>query len=129
MISVYCYYAWITGRENKVINRYAELKIDVDGITSRVEKTESDVTVLDGKTQTLDQQYSEMQQDYNGFKTTVAKTYVTQDDLDNVNVGGTNLIRNSETLQYVDYSFDGDTLATYDNGDVLTDENGDTLML
>lgn len=74
IISMNCYYASITGRQSQIVNRYADLKINIDGISSKVAKTETDITTLNGKTQTLTDQYSAFQQDYNGFKETISST-------------------------------------------------------
>ena len=75
-----CYYASITGRESQIINKYAELKVDTDGIKTKVEKTESDIKEQDGKLTTLSNQYSSLEQNVGSFKTEVSETYTTKNE-------------------------------------------------
>lgn len=75
-----CYYASITGRESQIVNKYAELKVDTDGIKTKVEKTESDIKEQDGKLTTLSNQYSSLEQNVGSFKTEVSNTYTTKSE-------------------------------------------------
>lgn len=80
--------------------------------------------------QQLSEKYSKLEQDSEGFKTEVRKTYAKREDFSNI--GARNLIRNSNTLDFSDYGF-GDSLTTSEvaltdaNGDTLQDKDGNTL--
>ena len=53
---------------------------------------------MESSISTLSTKYSELEQDVDGFKTTVSSTYVTKTDLSNLEIGGRNLLPNTETM-------------------------------
>lgn len=53
--------------------------VDLNGISSRVSKTESDFYDDNGKFHTLEEQYSETKQSYDGFITTIEGSYTTKE--------------------------------------------------
>lgn len=65
------------------------------------------------KTDALSQK-SELEQNINSFKTTVSETYTTKDEFDALEIGGTNLIKNSDfSRQGEEWAFGGDVSAEY----------------
>ena len=87
-------------------DQVSEIKIDSDGIKNTVKDVESKLEKkADGSTvQSLSEKVSQAIQDAEGFKQTVEKTYVTKTD----KLGARNLLRNSKTLIYENYSFVSD---------------------
>lgn len=92
----------ITGITDKVNN----VQIDLEGINTEVSKVQSTLDKkADGSTvQTLSQEFSKFKQSTEGFQQTVEKTYVAKTD----KLGARNLLRNSKTLIYENYSFVSD---------------------
>lgn len=123
IVSMNCYYASITGRENQIVSKCAELKLSIDKILLRVENTETGVKTLDEKTQELDTKFAELELTDEKIESTVSRK------IGEIVVGTRNLIRNSKNLIYADYSFDSDTLLTTANSTVLTDSNDNILLI
>lgn len=92
----------ITGITDKV----NDVQIDLEGINTEVSKVQSTLDKkADGSTvQTLSQEFSKFKQSTEGFQQTVEKTYVAKTD----KLGARNLLRNSKTLIYENYSFVSD---------------------
>lgn len=59
----------------------------------------------DGKVNNVAQSVSTLSNTLNGFKTEVSNTYVSRTALDDLSVGGYNMIHESLTLDYTDYDF------------------------
>lgn len=76
--------------EDEMNGYKSELSETSKELSSRIESVSGDVTKL--------------QQDTDGFKTTVKKNYVTKGTLESVQIGGRNLIRNSNTLEFDSYT-------------------------
>ena len=125
-----CYQGTITGRQTYINSKVSELIVNLNGITSRVSDVETGVSNNGEQVQQLSEKYSKLEQDSEGFKTEVRKTYAKREDFSNI--GARNLIRNSNTLDFADYGF-GDSSTTSEvaltdaNGDTLQDKNGNTL--
>ena len=63
------------------------------------------------------------------IKMSAGESFASKEDIENLNIGARNLIRNSNTLIFEDYYFD--QLGNYlldENGDYLLDENGDYIV-
>lgn len=92
-----CYAGTITGRDTTLFSKYAQMKIGLDSINSRVQSVETVSKNNGTQISTLKTNYSDLTQNINGFKTEVAKTYATQTGLNNainnIDIGGNNLIR------------------------------------
>ena len=92
-----CYAGTITGRDTTLFSKYAQMKIGLDSINSRVQSVETVSKNNGTQISTLKTNYSDLTQNINGFKTEVAKTYATQAGLNNainnIDIGGNNLIR------------------------------------
>lgn len=76
-----CKYGNITGRSNSILNKTAELIVGLDSITTRVSSTEQKITQSDSKISELTNQYSTLNQSFTGFKTEVAQTYASREEL------------------------------------------------
>lgn len=125
-----CYQGTITGRQTYINSKVSELIVNLNGITSRVSDVETGVSNNGEQVQQLSEKYSKLEQDSEGFKTEVRKTYAKREDFSNI--GARNLIRNSNTLDFSDYGFgDSPTISevtlTDANGNTLQDKNGNTL--
>ena len=123
-----CYFGTVVGRTQKIVDKYAELKINTDGISTKVQAVESELSNQDGKIHDLNNQYSSLEQNVNGFKTTVENTYTTKTDFNNLKIGSRNIVKNSKTMLFEKYYFRGNTL-TDENEYILTDENGKILIM
>lgn len=63
------------------------------------------------------------------IQTVAGGSYATKDDVENIDIGARNLIRNSSTMKYKDYYFDNSNSYFVDgNGDYLLDENGNYII-
>lgn len=104
-------------------DQVAEQKIELGKISTKVSDVES--TFSEGM-QTLTEKVSEIEQDAEGFKQTVKKTYVSKSD----KIGARNLLRNSKTLLFESYGFSNDSsVYLTDGGDYLVDENNNFLII
>lgn len=77
--------------------QYEEIVQEVDGLTATVASHDSEISKkADSSTVTeVSDKVASMETDLSGFKTTVSETYATKTEVDNINVGGSNLILNS----------------------------------
>lgn len=117
-----CYEGTITGRDTLIQSKTSQLLVSLSGINTKVSEVETGVKNNGEQVQELSNKYSELEQTSESFRTEVSKTYAKRDDFSTI--GARNLIRNSNTLIFDDYSFGG--TATTDVA--LTDANGDTLQ-
>ncbi|MGN0417109.1 tail fiber domain-containing protein [Anaerostipes faecalis] len=118
-----CYYGSITSRESQIINKYVDLKLDADGIKTRVSNTETSIKDQNGKITTLGNQYSALEQNLSGFKTTVSNTYTTKDEFNGLEIGGRNLQLGSREWDSTAFYSQGDASIS---GEELTVKNGST---
>lgn len=98
----------------------------INEVKSTADTNTSSIKTINDSVDSLKSKQSSFEQDYNGFKTTVADTYITK-KLANQLVNGNNLLRNSTTLIFSDYVL-GNVL-TDASGNVLTDVNGNILIV
>lgn len=77
--------------------QYEEVVQDVNGLTATVSNHTSEISKkADSSTVTeVNNKVASMETDLSGFKTTVSETYATKTEVDDISVGGTNLILNS----------------------------------
>lgn len=124
-----CYEGTITGRDTLIQSKTSQLLVSLNGINSKVSEVEIGVKNNGEQVQELSNKYSELEQTSESFRTEVSKTYAKRDDFSTI--GARNLIRNSNTLIFDDYSFGGttttDVALTDANGDTLQDKDGNTL--
>lgn len=78
-------------------NTVNSIKQTTDANTASISKLSTEVSKkADGSTVTeLSTKTSKLEQNLNGFKTTVSSTYTTKTEFNNLQIGGRNLIRNS----------------------------------
>lgn len=88
----------VSGLGKTVSSQGTQLTTIQGQITSKV--WQQDINTAKGEMST---RYSELEQELNGFKTTVSETYVTSDDLAAITIGGRNLLLDSEN----GYDFSG----------------------
>lgn len=55
---------------------------------------------LQARIESTDGNVSNLEQDVQGFKAEVSKTYMTKEGLNDIQIGGRNLIRNSNTMEF-----------------------------
>lgn len=112
----------------EIRDQQTEQKIEIGKISSFVSDVESKLeTKADGSTvQELTEKVAKVEQDAEGFKQTVKKTYVSKSD----KLGSRNLLRNSKTLIFDNYNFtnDSSTYLTDEIGNFLIDENNNFLI-
>lgn len=74
---------------------------------------------------------TKLQQDSSSFKQEVEKTYMTKDGLNSLKIGGRNLLRNSNTLEFEDYYFvdEAEVYLTDQDGNYIVDEQNNTIIL
>ncbi|MBR5795187.1 MAG: hypothetical protein IKY26_03525, partial [Erysipelotrichaceae bacterium] len=90
----------VTQQGNSLSSYGTKLSVLQGQIDSKIWKTDIDTLVTENETiYNLTNQFSEFEQEYNKFTTTVSETYATIEDLDNLDVGVRNLILNSNELQ------------------------------
>lgn len=77
----------------------------------------------------ISDKYTEMKQDINGFKTTVADTYTKKKDFDNLKVGGRNLLRYTKELPIAENAGAEDGLRLYSAGRGALENTEDGLKL
>lgn len=84
-----------------VSNQYTSLSQSLTSLTATVNSNTTAISKkADGSTVTaLQANMTALTADLNGFKTTVSKTYTSKTEFNNLQIGGTNLIRNSNFFQ------------------------------
>lgn len=82
-------------------NSYSNLSQTLTEISGEVSKNKTEIEKkADGTTVTnLSNDFSKFKQDSSQFQTTVSQTYATKTEFNNLQIGGTNLIRNSNFFQ------------------------------
>ena len=73
---------------------------------------------------------TKLQQDSSSFKQEVEKTYMTKNGLNSLKIGGRNLLRNSNTLEFEDYYFVGGTTSYVvdSDGNYVVDEENNMII-
>lgn len=94
----------------QVTSNTTEINVCKEGINTLVAEDtiiKESVTDLNGNivevNKTLTSKYAALEQSVNGFKTEVANTYTTKGELNGLEIGANNLVRNSSFLQGSDY--------------------------
>ena len=88
--------------------KYSQFEQDASGFKQTVKdelngyKLELSETAkkLQARIESTDGNVSKLEQDVQGFKTEVSKTYMTKEGLNDIQIGGRNLIRNSNTMEF-----------------------------
>ena len=91
---------------DRVKDETANIVENVKGLSSTVKSNTNTIDDLTKEVLTVKNQQSTFEQDLDGFKTTVSKTYTTKAELDNLNIGTRNLLRNTDESKSLtgDYS-------------------------
>lgn len=96
--------------DNKTVqdieSKQSSFENTLDGINQNLTDYKS---INDGKVNNVVTSVSNLSNTLNGFKTEVASTYVSRTALDDLSVGGYNMIHESLTLDYTDYKFNSAT--------------------
>ena len=94
---------------DEALSKSSQLSQDLSGFKTSVQQT------YETKQDALSKQ-SQLQQTINGFRTEVSETYTTKDEFNALEIGGTNLIKNSDfSRQGKEWAFGGDGVtAEYD---------------
>lgn len=89
--------ATLEGSTTTLITKYAEMNETLGGISATVAKNKKSIEKkADGSTvETLQDNVSGIQIDIDKYKTTVANTYATKTDFNNIQIGGRNLLLNT----------------------------------
>lgn len=106
---------------NSVIDTATEHTQKIEDINSKYNSVTGEITEV--KTIT-----SEIKQDLNGFKTTVSENYVDKTEFNNLQIGGTNLIRGTHKTA-VTYSYPASGYADGFRATTTIPLNGDTYTL
>ena len=124
----YCDTSWEAANEVR-----AELSVRAEEIEGKVADNEKNITEVIQTNKQIQQSVTDannnitkLQQDSQSFRQEVEKTYMTKDGLNDIQIGGTNLIRNSNDLIFSLYYFVADIID--ENGNSLIDETGNTLV-
>ena len=93
----------LTVVKEQVQSNTTQIAANKEGISTLVSENtirKEEIQNLDGEIEsvnnTLSSKYSSLEQDVSGFKTTVADTYTTKSEFNNLQIGGTNLMRYSK---------------------------------
>lgn len=90
------------GTANSAMSQASRVEQSLDSFKTSVSRD------YQTKTEALSQK-SELEQNLNSFKTTVSETYTTKDEFNALEIGGTNLIKNSDfSRQDEEWAFGGD---------------------
>ena len=129
----YCDTSWEAVNEVR-----AELSVRADEIEGKVTDNEKNITEIVQTNKQIQQSVTDannnitkLQQDSSSFKQEVEKNYMTKDGLNSLKIGGRNLLRNSNTLEFEDYYFvDGAEVYLTDQDDnYIVDEQNNTIIL
>ena len=84
---------------------------------------------IDTATEEMGTKYSELEQNLDGFKTTVSETYSTKADLDNLEIGGRNLFRHTSEMPIVDNYTNTNGIGLFTNGIGTLEDTGEGIKL
>lgn len=108
----------VNGKENSIISTIQTTHETVDTFEKVIEKNNTTINDFVNKS-------ASVYQDYDEFKTTVKKTYATNTKVDEL-ANGNNLLRNSDTLIYDEYSIGSKLIDA--SGNMLIDASGYILI-
>ena len=115
----------------------AELSVRAEEIEGKVADNEKNITEVVQTNKQIQQSVTDannnitkLQQDSQSFKQEVEKTYMTKNSLDSLKIGGRNLLRNSNTLEFEDYYFVGGTTSYVvdSDGNYVVDEENNMII-
>lgn len=128
----YCDTSWEAANEVR-----AELSVRAEEIEGKVADNEKNITEVIQTNKQIQQSVTDannnitkLQQDSQSFKQEVEKTYMTKNSLDSLKIGGRNLLRNSNTLEFEDYYFVGGTTSYVvdSDGNRVVDEKNNMII-
>ena len=98
----------------------SEHTVNLESITSRVSTTETEITTINGNVTNIDQRINAAEEKItdSAIINTVSKTFYTKNEIDNIEIGGKNLILNTDYS--VDGVLDGWTSWSYTILDIVT---------
>ena len=98
----------------------SEHTVNLESITSRVSTTETEITTINGNVTNIDQRINAAEEKItdSAIINTVSKTFYTKNEIDNIEIGGENLILNTDYS--VDGVLDGWTSWSYTILDIVT---------
>lgn len=129
----YCDTSWEAANEVR-----ADLSVRADEIEGKVADNEKNITEVIQTNKQIQQSVTDannnitkLQQDSSSFKQEVEKTYMTKDGLNSLKIGGRNLLRNSNTLEFDDYYFVGGTTSYVvdSEGNIVVDEQNNRIIV
>ena len=129
----YCDTSWEAANEVR-----AELSVRAEEIEGKVADNEKNITEVIQTNKQIQQSVTDannnitkLQQDSSSFKQEVEKTYMTKDGLNSLKIGGRNLLRNSNTLEFEDYYFVGGTTSYVvdSDGNYVVDEENNMIII
>lgn len=127
---------YATKEENNQVR--SDLTVRANEIEGKVTDNENNITEIIQTNKQIQQSVTDannnitkLQQDSQSFKQEVEKTYMTKNSLDSLKIGGRNLLRNSNTLEFEDYYFVGriEVYLTDQDGNYIVDEQNNTIIL
>ena len=128
----YCDTSWEAANEVR-----AELSVRAEEIEGKVADNKKNITEVIQTNKQIQQSVTDannnitkLQQDSSSFKQEVEKTYMTKDGLNSLKIGGRNLLRNSNTLEFEDYYFVGGTTSYVvdSDGNYVVDEENNMII-
>ena len=129
----YCDTSWEAANEVR-----AELSVRAEEIEGKVTDNKKNITEVIQTNKQIQQSVTDannnitkLQQDSSSFKQEVKKTYMTKDGLNSLKIGGRNLLRNSNTLEFEDYYFVGGTTSYVvdSDGNYVVDEENNMIII
>lgn len=127
---------YATKDENNQVR--SDLTVRANEIEGKVTDNENNITEIIQTNKQIQQSVTDannnitkLQQDSSSFKQEVEKTYMTKDGLNSLKIGGRNLLRNSNTLEFEDYYFvdEAEVYLTDQDGNYIVDEQNNTIIL
>ena len=128
----YCDTSWEAANEVRT-----ELSVRADEIEGKVTDNKKNITEVIQTNKQIQQSVTDannnitkLQQDSQSFRQEVEKTYMTKDGLNSLKIGGRNLLRNSNTLEFEDYYFVGRTTSYVvdSDGNYVVDEENNMII-
>ena len=128
----YCDTSWEAANEVRT-----ELSVRADEIEGKVTDNKKNITEVIQTNKQIQQSVTDannnitkLQQDSSSFKQEVEKTYMTKNGLNSLKIGGRNLLRNSNTLEFEDYYFVGGTTSYVvdSDGNYVVDEENNMII-